>query len=198
MDAGLHDRAIDLGDDAQRFVVLARYDLGDGLEAVLLVARIDALRRIADGEIRPAAQPRGALKQRRAFLFDGARINGRFVDHDVAALERAADRSGRGEDRTEIGTARRIDRGRNGDDVEIRRRQCRRIVGIDQRRMRQVRLFHFARAVDAGAQFLDPFAVDVETDHRGAGSRKGDRHRQADIAEPDYGNLALMRHQNES
>ena len=59
--------------------------------------------------------------------------------------------------------------------------------------MRQVGLVDFARAVDAGAQFLDPLAIDVEADHRGAGARERDRHRQADIAEPDHGNLALMR-----
>ncbi len=60
--------------------------------------------------------------------------------------------------------------------------------------MRQVRLFDFARAIDAGAQFVDPFSVEVEADRRSAGSRKRHRHGQADIAKPDHGNLALMRH----
>ena len=36
------------------------------------------------------------------------------------------------------------------------------------------------------------FAIDVETDHRHARSRKGNRDRQADIAEADDGDLSLM------
>jgi hypothetical protein len=76
VNAGFYHRAIHIGDDAQRSLVLARYDLGDGFEAMLLVAGIDALRRIADGEIRPAAQTRSALKQWHALLFDRAGIDG--------------------------------------------------------------------------------------------------------------------------
>ena len=36
--------------------------------------------------------------------------------------------------------------------------------------------------------------VDVEADHRDAGAREGDRHRQADIAQPDHRDLASVRH----
>ena len=59
--------------------------------------------------------------------------------------------------------------------------------------MREVRGLDLARAIEAGAQFLDTYAVDVETDHRDARACKGDRHRQADIAEPDDRELARMR-----
>ena len=62
--------------------------------------------------------------------------------------------------------------------------------------MRQIVFLDFEGTVDAAAQFLDALAVDVEADHRGAGARESDRHRQTDIAEPNHGNLALMR-QNE-
>ena len=44
----------------------------------------------------------------------------------------------------------------------------------------------------ARAQFVDPLPVDVETDHRHAGTRKGDRDRQADIAEADHGDLSSV------
>ena len=51
VDAGLDHRTIDVGDDIERPRVLRRNHFDDGFEAVLLVARIDPLRRIADGEI---------------------------------------------------------------------------------------------------------------------------------------------------
>ena len=51
MNAGGDHRAVDRGDDIERLGILRRDDLGDGLEAVHLVAGIDALGRIADVEI---------------------------------------------------------------------------------------------------------------------------------------------------
>ena len=56
---------------------------------------------------------------------------------------------------------------------------------------------HFARAVVAGAQLIDALAVDIKADDRSAGTRKCDRNRQADIAEPDHRDLALVRHAND-
>ncbi len=100
--------------------------LGDGLEAMLLVARIDALRRIADGEIGAAVQPRRAFQARHAILFDRAGIDGRFVNDDIAALEEAADRIGGRKHRAQIRTARGIDGRRHGDDIEVGRGQRRR------------------------------------------------------------------------
>ena len=94
MDAGFHHRAIDLGDDIERARVLRRDDLGDRFEAVLLVARIDPLGRIADGEIAPARKARLSFQHRKTFFLDRARIDGRLVDDDVAALEHVADRIG--------------------------------------------------------------------------------------------------------
>ncbi len=57
MNAGRHHRAVDVGDDIERARILRRHHLDDGLEAMLLVAGIDALGRIADGEIAPALRP---------------------------------------------------------------------------------------------------------------------------------------------
>ena len=57
MDAGVDHRAVDVGDDVERRAHPARHHLDDGLEAVLLVAGIDALGRIADGEIASAFRP---------------------------------------------------------------------------------------------------------------------------------------------
>ena len=64
-------------------------DFHDRVEAVLLVARIDALRRIADVEIGSPLSDLTRLEDRHALLLDRARIDRRFIDDDVALLERA-------------------------------------------------------------------------------------------------------------
>ena len=56
MDSGLHHRAIDVGDDIERAHILRRHYFDDGLEAVLLVARINPLGRIGDCEIASAGK----------------------------------------------------------------------------------------------------------------------------------------------
>ena len=68
------------------------------------------------------------------------------------------------------------------------------IARIAQRRLAQIGRLHLARAIVARAQLLDPLAVDIEADHRSARARKGRGDRQADIAEPDHGNLAVVLH----
>ena len=41
--------------------------------------------------------------------------------------------------------------------------------------MCEIRCLDLTRAIEAGAQFLDAYAIDIETDHRGARACKGDR-----------------------
>ena len=168
--------------------------LGDGFEAVRLVAGIDAFGRIADGEVAPAGKAGFLLQHRQAFFLDRAGIDGRFIDDDVAALEHAADGLGRRQHGAEIGPARAVDRRRHGDDVEIGFGEAGRIVLEAQRRLLEIGRLDLARAVVAGAQLLDALAVDVEADHRDARARKRDGDRQADIAEPDHRDFALVGH----
>lgn len=91
VNAGGDHRAIDIRDDVERLRVLGGDDLGDGLRAMLLVAGIDALGRISDIEIRACLQATAALQDGHAILFDGAGIDRRFIDHDIASLEHSAD-----------------------------------------------------------------------------------------------------------
>ena len=57
-----------------------------------LVARVDALGAVAGVEVLVELQARHALEHRHAVFLGGARVHGRFVDHDVAALEHRANR----------------------------------------------------------------------------------------------------------
>ena len=52
VNAGRHDRSVNVGNDIERFRILRRDHLHDRLKTMLLVAGIDALRRIPDVEIR--------------------------------------------------------------------------------------------------------------------------------------------------
>ena len=61
-------------------------------QRVLLVARVDALGRVADEEVLLPVQARVLLEDRDADLLGGARIDGRLEDDDGAALHVAADR----------------------------------------------------------------------------------------------------------
>ena len=103
MNAGRHDRSVDVSDNIERLRILRRDHLHDRLEAVLLVAGIDALGRISDREIDAGLQARDLLEDRNAFFLDRAGIDRRFVDDDIALLERAADRARCRNHRAEIG-----------------------------------------------------------------------------------------------
>jgi len=114
------DRPIDLGDDVKRVLVLRRNYLGNRLEPILLVAWIDPLRGISNRKIDACFQTRDLLKDRYTVFFDGAGINGRLVDDDVARLEHGTDRAGCCDHRAQIRLPHLIDRRRHGDNVEIR------------------------------------------------------------------------------
>ncbi len=140
VDAGLEHRAVDGGDDVERRSVLSRHDLEDGLEAMRLVAWIDALGGVADGEVAPGNEARLALEHRNADVFRRAGKDRRLVDDDVALAQSVrptvaeAPSSAR-----KSGTAILVDRGRDGDDVEVAlgkvlglRRQAQALVASDR------------------------------------------------------------------
>ena len=120
MDAGGDHRAVDVGDDVERPGILARDDLGDGLEAMQLVAGIDALGRIADGEIAAGDEAGTRRQHRHAVFLDRAGIDRGFVDDDIALLQHATDGLRRRQHGAEIGPVRVVDRRRDGHDIEIR------------------------------------------------------------------------------
>ena len=91
--AGGDDAAVDRGDALERLGRVARDDLDDLRQRVLLVARVDALGRVADEEVASSMQARVLLEDGHADLLGGAGIDGRLVDDGRAAFQVAADRS---------------------------------------------------------------------------------------------------------
>ena len=80
-------RVDEIGDFRRR----AGGDLPDRRQAMFLVARIDALGAVAGEEILVELEAGDALEDRHADFLGAARIDGGFVDHDVALLQHLAD-----------------------------------------------------------------------------------------------------------
>jgi hypothetical protein len=119
MNPSFHHRTIHVSKDIERTRILSGHHFRNGLKAVLLVAGIDAFRRIADCEIAPAGEGRFLFKHRQTFFFNRAGVDRRFINHDVSALEHFADRFGSQNERSEIGSACPIDRRRYRHDIKI-------------------------------------------------------------------------------
>ena len=191
--AGAGDPAVDLGELRGDGLVFARHHLHDPLDAVLAVAGIDALRRIAEEEVPALDEAGDALEQGAAKLFGDARIDGAFIDdrRRRLAVEQAGDQLGRAEQRRQIGPVRPVHRGRHGDDVDVRPPRPLALVGEHQRRAGEPRLVDLAGAVAALAELGDARRVNVEAGRlEMLGERDGER--QPDIAEADHDDPRLI------
>ncbi len=180
-------RAVEIGDPIERFGVLPGNDLGDLVDRMLAIARIDPLGTVAEQEIRAASLARMAFEDRSANVFGHARIDGAFIDDDrgLARRDGAGQHRGHGSagrfDQREVGPALGIDRRGYGDDVEIARRTIRCLIRQRQRAGAQPLALDFAGAVVPIAQFGNAPRVDIEA---GGAKMPGQRdgQRQPDIA----------------
>ena len=110
--ACLHHQLIHMGDLLERLLVHAGHNLCDGLQAVHLIARIDALWRVADLEIHTALQAGFFLKNRHADILCDTGIDCR-LKHDNRALCKILPQNAA---------------------CALHRRQVRRVIVVDRRR----------------------------------------------------------------
>src|SRR4051794_28565795 len=66
---GRYDRAVHIGDHAERFIIRPGDNLRDRFERMRLVARIDTLWRVADGKVCSIPQARDLLQNGHALVF---------------------------------------------------------------------------------------------------------------------------------
>ena len=92
-------------------------------QAMLLVARVDALGAVAAEEVAVELQARQALENRHGDLFGAAGIDGRFEHDDVALLQHLADQLARALDRLQVRALVAVDRRRHRDDEDLARAQ---------------------------------------------------------------------------
>jgi hypothetical protein len=186
-DAGIEtiDRVSDLGGAAAG-------DLPDGRQGVDLVAWDDPLGAIA--AIEPLVEPEsgGPLEDRDADLLGASRVNGRFIDHDRACLERGPDGLTRLDEGGEIGPVGPIDGGRDGHDKDPAFAQSRPVTRVfEVARRTQLFAAHLECAILAGAKLGDASLVDIEPEDR-AVLPELDGQRESNIPEADDRDLAVI------
>jgi len=187
------DRTVNGSDDVEGARVLPGNDLPDGLEAVRLVARVDALGGVADGEIASGRKTRGLLQDRHAVLLRRTGIDGRLVDHDVASLECRPHRLRCPQQRREVGPPRGIDGSGNGHNEEIGSRDGARI-GCQMQVGAEVLCFDLAGTIASGLELGNARFIDVEANDRSAMPGKRGCDGQTYIAKTDDGKLSTVRH----
>ncbi len=194
VNAGGNHRAIGLGDDVERPGVRTGDDLHDGLEAMEMVAGIDPFRRETEREIDACLEARGLFKDRPALVLGAARIDGGFVNDDIALLQRLADGARGGVNGAQVRYKRIVDRRRHRHDEEVRLLQILHVCGDVKIERAQLFGGDFARPVLALAQFSHARSVDFEADNGKSGARKRDGGRQTNVAQADNSDAAACVH----
>ena len=165
VNTGSHDRLIQFSNCFERCRIIAGHHFQDGGQAVLLVARVDALRGVADVEILRPLQAGQLFQHRDADFLGGAGIHRRFVHDDGALLHVLADRGRSAHQRPEVGRVGIVDRRRDRYHNVIGLGQRGRVVGdVQLGCFAQFRFRHFAGRVAELAVILNLGLGQVETD----------------------------------
>lgn len=168
---------------------------GDFLDvgnAVFFVAGVDALGTVAGKEVHVVFQARNAFQYRYALFFCGARIDGGFVDNDIALLQRLPDGFGCFAQWGQIWTLVLVNRRRNRNDVDVGCFEICRGGGVGQLGcLLHLFIVYFQRAVVTFAQGVDAGLVDIKADD-GAFFAEFHCEGQADVAETDDGEFDVF------
>jgi hypothetical protein len=189
-----HDLPVDRRDPLQGRLVLAGDHLDHLLQAVVGVAWVDPLGRIAEGEVDAGLEPGEGAQQGPADLLGDARIDRRLQHHHRAPPERRRDGAAGRLHMGEIGPAVGIDRRRHGDREEAGTRQVRGLGGEAEPGVPERRLGHLPACVMARDQRRHPPPVGVEAGHLVEPPGQGERQGQAHVAQTHDSNAFLARH----
>ena len=173
------------------------HHLGNGLQPVHLVARVDALGGIADEEprgrlhVHPVAtapgEPRPRLQQRHADFLGAAGVNGGFKNDHSTGLQIPGHGARGALQRTQVRAVGVVDGGGHHHDNDGCLCKLRRVTGVLQPRGRRQRLAaHFPAGVAAGAILFQLAFIEVEANGAPLAT-KGDRQRQPDITQTHNG-----------
>lgn len=162
--------------------------LADLLHGVELVARIDALGRIAGEEVGVEFQAADLLDHGDTLVFGDAGIDGRLIDDDIARSDDASDCLAGSVERREVGIIVLVDGCGNGYHIEVAVADVVDICGASEAvvvdRIAQQVVTHLKGGIVAGHQRLDAAGVHVEPDS-GIFRREKPGQRQTDIAQSD-------------
>ena len=133
------------------------------------------------------------FEQWHAIFFGGTGIDGALVNDDVALLERLADGDGGFEHRREVRLVGCVDRGRNGDDVEVGLAELFDVRGVEDVGSFEFNVGDFASGVVSGFEGVDAGTVDVEADGLTA-LAESDGDGEPDVAESYNGDDSVVGH----
>ena len=115
MNAGRYDFTVEIRKKVKRLIVISRDHLGNGRQGMLRISRVNALRRVTNGEVFLPSQSGVLLKLRDTNLFCCPRIDSGLIDHRRARCHNATDRAARTYQWAEVGIFSRINGRRHRD-----------------------------------------------------------------------------------
>ena len=160
-----YHQLIDLCHGIQRLRIHTGNDLGNGLQAVYLIARIDTLRRIPDLKVCAAFQSRFLLQDRNTDFFSHAGIYGGFKYHNAALCQIASQDPACSLHRCQIRRMVVIDRCWYRHDMELCFLQFRLIRREFHLGLTDHIIAHLIGRIDAGFIQCDLFRIQVKTNH---------------------------------
>jgi hypothetical protein len=194
VDAGLDHRLVERRDLPEGLFVIPRHHLEDGGQGMFLVARVDAFGREADVEIGLPLHAGMLFEDGNADFLGGAGIDGRLEHHDRSTLHVLAYRLGSAGQGREVGIVGDVDRGRHGNDDEIRFAQDRG-VGTDFEMGCGLQVFsgYLPGRVDEILVMINFGGGEIEAE-RPAPLSEFNRQWQANISESNYCNDCFCVH----
>ena len=189
-------RAIEPGELLDHLLILAGDDLGDLVDTVLAVARVDPLGTVAEPEVAAPLEAADLLDPRAAQILGHARVDRALVNdrRPPAGVEPGRQHLGRRQHRPKVGPVALIDRRRNGDDIDVRTGAIRRIRRQLQPARPKLRRIDFTGPVAARPKLGDPALVNVEP-NRLEPLRQRHRQRQTHIPKTNHNNPRRKLHQ---
>src|SRR6266446_1749416 len=166
VDLGFHHRTVDRGDHIQSATILSCHDFPDRFKAMLLVAWINALWRIADREVVSGKQPRRHLENWGTVLLGSAGINSRFIYDNVAGTQRSANCFRCTHQRSKIGLMGIFNRCWHRNHIEVCFDKRLHVRTQHERRLSKIVASDLPSSIMARTQFRDSLLVDVEGDYR--------------------------------
>ena len=169
---------------------------------MLLVPRINALRRISGKEIAVKDKTGRSFQDGNAFILRYAGTDSRFIDHDIAPAQGLSHRLAGRIQRGQIGTVMQVDRRRDRHNIIVTPAELFRIGRTEQPRLAYFRQSrqqhglqqfarHLLRRITPFHQGGHPFPLHIIPDHR-ITRRKQPRQRQTDISEADNGKFYIF------
>ena len=160
---------------------------------MLLVARINPLRRISSEEVDIKCEARHTLQYGDAVFLSRTWIDRTLVNHDITTLQYVADRFGCGEQGSEVWALVGVNWCGDRNNVDPRLSQIGRFNGKCQLiSARQFLWGNFFCRVVPCTQRIDPACTDIKPNH-GSGFPKLHSNGKAHVAKADNGNFFYLR-----